>query len=166
MPWPLDSSPGFETALVLALLATVAALAFCLVLIWTQFQRLDAQQKQLRLQLNAQLRDQFAVFNTKLSGQMAKLKRDLEGSEQKLEDTFKRKMEVLDALAVGIKALEQRLGRFVDARAASALLAESKDSSPMFEILDGGRKPAEDDLAAEESGPEQAPDEKTSTGNS
>ena len=98
MPWPLNISPGFETALVLALLAIVAALGLCLVLVWTQFQRLDAQHKQLRLQLNAQLRDQFAVFNTKLSGQITKLKRDLEGTEQKLDDSFQRKMEVLDAL--------------------------------------------------------------------
>lgn len=165
MPWPLDSSPGFETALVLVLLATVAALALCLALVWTQFQRLDAQHKQLRLQLNAQLRDQFAVFNTKLSGQMAKLKRDLEGTEQKLEDTFKRKMEVLDALSVGIKALERRLGRFVEARAAASVLAESKESSPVFEILDGGRKAAESGAPAGGSGAEQAPDEKTSTGN-
>ena len=166
MPWPLNISPGFETALVLALLAIVAALGLCLVLVWTQFQRLDAQHKQLRLQLNAQLRDQFAVFNTKLSGQITKLKRDLEGTEQKLDDSFQRKMEVLDALSVGIKALEKRLGRFVDTRAASGFLAELKETSPVFEILDGGRKRAEGDAPVGESGAEHAPGEKTSTGNS
>jgi hypothetical protein len=166
MPWPFNISPGFETAMVLALLAIVAALAFCLALVWTQFQRLDAQHKQLRLQLNAQLRDQFAVFNTKLSGQMAKMKRDLEGTEQKLNDTFTRKMEVLDALSVGIKALERRLGRFADTRAASGPLAESKESSPVFEILDGGRKADESGAPGVESGAEHVPGEKTSTGNS
>ncbi len=160
--------PGYVTPLLVALLAVVAALGLCLALVWAQVQRLEARQRQLTLQVNAQLRDQFAVFNSKLSGQIAKFKRDLEGTTQKLEDSFQRKIEVLDALSAGLKALERRLGRFADTRSASGFLADLKEASPapVFEILDGGRKRVENAAVPSVPGPEQPPIEKTSTGNS
>lgn len=128
-----------------------------------QLQRLEGQQRQLNLHVNAQLRDQFAVFNSKLSGQIAKFKRDLEGTEQKLEDSFQRKMEVLEALSEGLRALERRLGRFADTRSASGFLADLKEAAPVFEILDGGRKHGEGAAPDTRAGGE--PQEKSSTGN-
>jgi len=123
---PFEFPPGYETALVVVLLAVVAALGVCLAVIWMQLQRLEASQRQLNLHVNTQLRDQFAVFNSKLSGHIAKSKRDLEGAEQKLEDTFQRKMEVLDALSEGLRALERRIGRFADTRSASGSATSSE----------------------------------------
>lgn len=166
MRLPIDIPPGYETALVIVLLAVVAALGLCLAVVWMQVQKLEAQHRQLNLQVNAQLRDQFSIFNTKLSGQIAKFKRDLEGTEQKVEDSFQRKMEILDALSAGLKALERRLGRFVDTRSASGFLAELKEAAPVFEILDGGRKRAEGAAPSAGPGAEQPPIEKKSTGNS
>jgi uncharacterized membrane-anchored protein YhcB (DUF1043 family) len=163
MQLPINIPPGYETALVVVLLAVVAALGVCLAVIWMQLQRLEAQQRQRNLQVNAQLRDQFAVFNSKLSGQIAKFKRDLEGTEQKMEDTFQRKMEVLDALSEGLRALERRIGRLADTRSASGFLADLKEATPVFEILDGGRKRSEG--ATTEARPGSEPEEKSSTGN-
>ena len=160
---PFEFPPGYETALVVVLLAVVAALGVCLAVIWMQLQRLEASQRQLNLHVNTQLRDQFAVFNSKLSGHIAKSKRDLEGAEQKLEDTFQRKMEVLDALSEGLRALERRIGRFADTRSASGFLADLKEAAPVFEILAGGRKCAED--ASPGSGPGDEPEEQSSAGN-
>jgi uncharacterized membrane-anchored protein YhcB (DUF1043 family) len=160
---PIDIPPGYETALVVVLLAVVAALGVCLAVVWMQLQRLEAQQRQLNLHVNAQLRDQFATFNSKLSGQIAKFKQDLEGTEHKLDDTFQRKLEVLDALSEGLRALEKRIGRFADTRSASGFLADLKAATPVFEILDGGRKRSED--ASPEARPGGDPEEKSSTGN-
>lgn len=163
MRFPINLPPLNETALVVALLASVAALGVCLAVIWIQLQRLEARQRQLNLQVNAQLRDQFAVFNSKLSGQITKFKRDIEGTEQKLEHAFQRKMEVLDALSAGLRALERRIGRLADTSSASGLLADLKDAEPVFEILDGGRKRSESAAPDTHAGGE--PEAKSSTGN-
>ena len=163
MQLPINIPPGYETPLLVALLAVVAALGLCLALVWAQLQRLEARQRQLSLHVNGQLRDQFAVFNAKLSGQIAKFKRELEGTEQKLEDSFQRKMEVLDALSAGLKALERRLGRFVDTRSASGFLADLREASPVFEILDGGRKRGEKAAPSADLGSDRSSIEKTST---
>ena len=144
MHLPLIIPPGYETAVLLILLAVVAAVGLCLAAAWMQFKLLEAQQRELSLRVNAQLRDQFSVFNAKLSGQMVKFRRELEGTEQKLEDSFQRKMEVLDALSTGLKLLERRLGRFVDTQSISGFLEDLKEDIPAFEILDGGKKPIGD----------------------
>jgi uncharacterized protein HemX len=138
MQLPINIPPGYETLLLVVLLAVIAGLGACLAVIWMQLLRAEERQKQLNLQVNTQLREQFSVFNAKLGGQIAKFKRDLDGTEQKMEDSFQRKMEVLDALAAGLKALEKRLGRLADTRAASGLLADLKEAAPPFEILPGG----------------------------
>jgi len=150
MHLPLIIPPGYETAVLLILLAVVAAVGLCLAAAWMQFKLLEAQQRELSLRVNAQLRDQFSVFNAKLSGQMVKFRRELEGTEQKLEDSFQRKMEVLDALSTGLMLLERRLGRFVDTQSISGFLEDLKADTPAFEILDGGRKPIEDEHSSDE----------------
>lgn len=144
MHLPVIIPPGYETAVLLILLAVVAALGLCLTAVWMQFKLLEAQHRELNLRVNAQLRDQFSVFNAKLSGQMVKFRRELEGTEQKLEDSFQRKMEVLDALSTGLKLLERRLGRFADARSISGFLDDLKEDTPAFELLDGGKKPIDE----------------------
>lgn len=159
----INLPPGYDTALLVALLAVVASLGVCLAAIWMHLGRLEARQRQSNLQVNAQLRDQFAVFNSKLSGQIAKFKRDLEATEQKLEEDVRRKLEILDVLSEGLRALEKRIGRLADVRAVSGFLADLKEASPVFEVLDGGRKRSEG--AAPDTHPGGEPEAKSSTGN-
>src|ERR1700687_5143514 len=130
MHLPVIIPPGYETVVLVILLAIVAALGLCLAAVWVQFKLLEAQQRELTLCVNAHLRDQFSVFNSKLSGQMVKFRRETEGTEQKLEDSFQRKMEVLEALSTGLKLLERRLGRFVDTRSISGFLEDLKEDLP------------------------------------
>jgi hypothetical protein len=164
MHLPVIIPPGYGTMVLVILLAIVSALGICLAAVWVQFKLLEARQRELTLRVNDQLRDQFSVFNSKLSGQIVKFRRELEGTEQKLEDTFQRKMEVLEALSTGLKLLERRLGRFVDTQSASGFLEDLKEDLPAFEILDGGKKSAALEPSGEDD-QENPPIEKTSAGN-
>ena len=98
------------------LFASTVALGACLWLVWHEMRRLARREQRMLRETETHLHQQLASLNEKLSGEMARQRRDAEQVQGTLETSVRRRLDELQALIESLRQLEARL----QSRAASA----------------------------------------------
>ncbi len=113
--------------LMLALLfASSLALGACLWLVWHEMRRLARREERMLRDTESYLHQQLASLNEKMSGEMARQRRDAEQVERNLETAVRRRLDELQALIESLRLLEAKL----QSRAASPPAAVPPEASP------------------------------------
>jgi len=96
--------------LLLALLfASSLALGACLWLAWNEMRRLARRDQRMMRQTEEYVHQQLAVLNEKLSGEIARQRRETENLERTLETSTRRRLDELQGLIESLRILEARL---------------------------------------------------------
>lgn len=107
------------------LFASSVALGACLWLVWSEMRRLARREARMLRETESYLHQQLASLNEKMSGEMARQRRDAEQVERNLETAMRRRLDELQALIESLRALEAKL----QSRAASPAAAPPGEPS-------------------------------------
>jgi len=91
------------------LLASSLALGVCLWVVWNEMRRLARREQRMLRDTENYLHQQIASLNEKLSGEMARQRRDAEQMERNLETAVRRRLDELQALIESLRQLEAKL---------------------------------------------------------
>lgn len=97
------------------LLASSVALGACLWLVWNEMRRLARREQRMLRDTESYLHQQLASLNEKMTGELARQRRDAEQVERNLETAVRRRLDELQALIESLRLLEAKL----QSRAAS-----------------------------------------------
>jgi uncharacterized protein HemX len=95
--------------LVAFLFASSLALGACLWLVWHEMLRLARREERRLRETESYLHQQLASLNEKMSGEMARQRRDAEQAERNLETAVRRRLDELSALIESLRLLEAKL---------------------------------------------------------
>ena len=96
--------------LIMALLfASSLALGACLWLVWSEMRRFARREERMLRETESYVHQQIASLNEKMSGELARRKRDAEQLEHTLETSVRRRLDELQALIESLRLLEAKL---------------------------------------------------------
>jgi uncharacterized protein HemX len=127
-------SPG---DLLLALLfASSLALGACLWVVWSETQRRARRDQKMLRETESHLHQQLATLNEKLSGELARQRRDAEQTEHSLEAAVRRRLDELQALIESLRLLESKLqARMAPRSAEQSPGAAAKDARAGLSLI-------------------------------
>ena len=123
------------------LFASSLALGACLWVVWGEMRRLARREERLLRETENYVHQQLASLNEKMTGELARQRRDAEQLAHTLETSVRRRLDELQALIESLRLLEAKL----QARAAAPPAAELTPNSTTKEARGGlsviGRPP-------------------------
>jgi len=121
--------------MVALLFASTLALGACLWLAWTEMLRIARREARMLRDTESYVHQQIAALNEKLTGELARQRREAEQVEHTLELSVRRRLDELQALIESLRQLEAKL----QARAATpAVPAEPSAPGSMAKETRGG----------------------------
>ncbi len=118
----------------------------CLWLVWMEVRRLTAREQRLRRETGEQIRQQFTTLKENLSRELARERREPEGSGQELGAAVQEKLEELQELVDSLRILEGELTSRAESPAPGSAAPASeapvrKEARLGFGIISRERKP-------------------------
>jgi len=95
--------------MVALLFASSLALGACLWLVWHEMRRLARREERMLRETESYVHQQLASLNEKMTGELARQRRDAEQVEHTLETSVRRRLDELQALIESLRLLEAKL---------------------------------------------------------
>jgi hypothetical protein len=118
------------------LFASTLAFGACLWLVWTELRRVARSGEKSRREVAEQMQSHLAALNEKLSGELARHRREAEQMERNLEVAVRRRLDELQALLESLRAIEAKLqGRVAPPAAEAPPGAVAKEARGGFSVI-------------------------------
>lgn len=124
--------------MVALLFASSLALGACLWLVWSEMRHLSRRDERLLRETETYVHQQIASLNEKLTGEMARQRRDAEQMEHTLETSVRRRLDELQALIESLRQLEAKLQGRLAAAPSSAEQAPGSAPGSIAKEVRGG----------------------------
>ena len=95
--------------MLVVLLASTLALGVCLCAVWIQLRRLAQREERQQRETERYVHQQIAALHEKLTGEMAREKREAEKIQHTVETSVRRRLDELQALIESLRMLEAKL---------------------------------------------------------
>ena len=125
-----------EDFLLALLFASTLALGACLWLVWSELRRITRDERKSKRDAADQIHTQFAALNEKLTGELARFRREAEQTERNLEASVRHRLEELQALLESLRAIEAKLqARLATPTAEPSAGAVAKEARGGFSVI-------------------------------
>lgn len=105
----LDFLHSPSDLMVAMLFASSLALGTCLWVVWSEMRRLARREERMLRETENYVHQQLAALNEKMTGELARRRRDSEQVQHALETSVRRRLDELQALIESLRLLEGKL---------------------------------------------------------